>query len=103
MRKLITSTLFLFFICSAISAQTAYSVKPTDYSESVSYQPREFKFKSSKPEKQKKAKKENKEKIVSPVAEPPAAEVSLIKEDKFLNLPVAIFDAKGGAVLNLKK
>lgn len=103
MRKVLATTLFLFFLCSAISAQTADSTKPTDYSESVSYQPREFNFKSSKPKKQKKVKKENKEKIVSPVVEPLAVKATLIKEDKFFTLPAAIFDAKGGAVLNLKK
>ena len=103
MRKVLAATLFLFFICSAISAQTADSVKSPDYSESVSYQPREFKFKSSKPKKQKKNKKENKEQIVSPVSEPLAAEDSLIKEDKLFSLPAAIFDGDGGAVLNLKK
>jgi VWFA-related protein len=103
MRKVLTATLFLFFICSAISAQTADSVKSPNYSESVSYQPREFKFNSSKLKKQKKAKKENKEKIVSPVVEPLAAEDSLIKEDKLFSFPIAIFDGDGGAVLNLKK
>ena len=108
MQKFSAASLLLLFICLLVSAQTSELAKPTDYSESAAYQPGKFEFKSSKPEKEKKPKKEKKDKskekeVISTVVMPAASQGELMKEDALMNLQVAVFDANGTAVTNLKQ
>ena len=104
MQKILTAVLFLFFASSFISAQTAntnpaQNAPPVNYSESMSYQPREFPIKkNSKPKKEKKSKKNE------PAADETQVAADLpAKTEETITIPVSVFDANGKFVGNLKQ
>ena len=119
MRKTLP-VLFLLIAHSIISAQTENKipaesnlsktnvVQQIDYSESVPYQPREFKSEQkSKTKKEKKSKKDSQKgkQIVPPIdiAQNQTSEDSAVVEKVPITIPVSVFDAKGNIVQDLKK
>lgn len=100
MRRILTVTLFLLIFSQAISAQTGNLTAPkTDYSESLSYKPREFPDKkNSKPKKEKESKKDKQASNNMQSAGNSAADAN-----DTITIPVSVFDASGRFVRDLKQ